>query len=205
MPKLGIKEHEIVKISKKRGTFSGARFCIKSQVGENEALFWLKGPKRFVILRIFKQVFCPMPTFWKQFPSAHLLLFWIVVVIFNIKVLMNEFSAFIVSLSFYFIHCLYIMKSNHVLNMQVHKSTLHLCPRDSYDVVCKRLLVESVTMAGNAKIWPKIQTMTEAAIFTIGRSRTIGYGKIRPLADYWSRSRLLNFENIFYLRKWNMK
>ena len=30
--------------------------------------------------------------------------------------------------------------------------------------------------------------MTEAAFFTIGRSRTIGYGKIRPLADYRSRS-----------------
>ena len=37
------------------------------------------------------------------------------------------------------------------------------------------------------------QTMTEAAFFTIGRSRTIGYGKIRPLADYGSRSRLLFF------------
>ena len=32
--------------------------------------------------------------------------------------------------------------------------------------------------------------MTEAAFFTIGQSRTIGYGKIRPLADYRSRSRL---------------
>ena len=37
------------------------------------------------------------------------------------------------------------------------------------------------------------QTMTEAAFFTIGRSRTIGYGKIRPLADYRSRSRLFIF------------
>jgi hypothetical protein len=32
----------------------------------------------------------------------------------------------------------------------------------------------------------KKQTMTKAAFFTIGRSRTIGYGKIRPLADYRS-------------------
>ena len=32
------------------------------------------------------------------------------------------------------------------------------------------------------------QTMTEAAFFTIGGSRTIGYGKIRPLADYGSQS-----------------
>ena len=39
--------------------------------------------------------------------------------------------------------------------------------------------------------------MTEAAIFTIGRSRIIGYGKIRPLADYRSRSRLLIFFLIF--------
>ena len=38
------------------------------------------------------------------------------------------------------------------------------------------------------------QAMTEAAIFTIGRSRTIGYGKIRPLANYRSRSRLLNLK-----------
>ena len=37
-----------------------------------------------------------------------------------------------------------------------------------------------------------MQAMTEAAIFTIGR--TIGYGKIRLLADYRSRSRLLNFK-----------
>ena len=29
-----------------------------------------------------------------------------------------------------------------------------------------------------------LQTMTEAAIFKIGRSRTISYGKIWPLADY---------------------
>ena len=45
------------------------------------------------------------------------------------------------------------------------------------------------------------QTMTEAAIFTIGRSRIIGYGKIWPLADY--RSRLLNFKRyiqLFYLQ-----
>ena len=41
------------------------------------------------------------------------------------------------------------------------------------------------------------QTMTEAAFFTIGQSRTIGYGKIRPLADYRSRSRLLIFFLIF--------
>ena len=34
------------------------------------------------------------------------------------------------------------------------------------------------------------QAMTEAAFFTIGQSRTIGNGKIRPLADYRSRSRL---------------
>ena len=34
------------------------------------------------------------------------------------------------------------------------------------------------------------QAMTEAAIFTIGQSRIIGYGKIRPLADYRSQSRL---------------
>ena len=39
------------------------------------------------------------------------------------------------------------------------------------------------------------QAMTEAAFFTIGRSRTIGYGKIRPLADY--RSRMLIFSLIF--------
>ena len=37
------------------------------------------------------------------------------------------------------------------------------------------------------------QAMTEAAFFTIGRSRTIGYGKIRPLAGYRSRSRMLIF------------
>ena len=41
------------------------------------------------------------------------------------------------------------------------------------------------------------QAMTEAAFFTIGRSRTIGYGKIWPLADYRSRSRLLIFFLIF--------
>jgi hypothetical protein len=29
-----------------------------------------------------------------------------------------------------------------------------------------------------------IQAMTEAAIFTIGRSRIVGYGKIPPLVDY---------------------
>ena len=40
-----------------------------------------------------------------------------------------------------------------------------------------------------------IQAMTDAAIFTISRSRIIGYGKIRPLADY--RSRLLNLKNIY--------
>merc|ERR1711997_77009 len=39
--------------------------------------------------------------------------------------------------------------------------------------------------------------MTEAAFFTIGRSRTIGYGKIRPLANYRSRSRMLIFFLIF--------
>ena len=38
------------------------------------------------------------------------------------------------------------------------------------------------------------QAMTEAAIFTIGRSRIIGYGKIRPLVNYRSRSQLLNFQ-----------
>ena len=43
MPKLGIKEHEIVKISKKKGTFSVARFWVKSQVGENEALSLVEG------------------------------------------------------------------------------------------------------------------------------------------------------------------
>ena len=37
--------------------------------------------------------------------------------------------------------------------------------------------------------------MTEAAIFTMGRSGIIGYGKIRPLAD--NRSRLLNLKNIY--------
>ena len=41
------------------------------------------------------------------------------------------------------------------------------------------------------------RTMTEDAIFTIGRSRTIGYGKVRPLADYRSRSRLLNLKHIY--------
>ena len=48
----------------------------------------------------------------------------------------------------------------------------------------------------NLKMAPK-QAMTEAAFFTIGRSRTIGYGKIRPLADYRSRSRMLIFFLIF--------
>ena len=43
-------------------------------------------------------------------------------------------------------------------------------------------------------LYPK-QAMTEAGFFTIGRSRTIGYGKIRPLADYRSRSRLLNLKS----------
>ena len=43
MPKLGIKEHKIVKISKKKGTFSVARFWVKSQVGENEALSLVEG------------------------------------------------------------------------------------------------------------------------------------------------------------------
>ena len=43
MPKLGIKEQEIVKNSKKRGAFSVARFWVKSQVGENEALFLVEG------------------------------------------------------------------------------------------------------------------------------------------------------------------
>ena len=43
MPKLGIKEHEIVKISKKKGTFSDARFWVKWQVGENEAFFFVDG------------------------------------------------------------------------------------------------------------------------------------------------------------------
>ena len=38
------------------------------------------------------------------------------------------------------------------------------------------------------------QAMTEAAIFTIGRNRIIGYGKIRPLADYRSQSQWLNFK-----------
>ena len=38
-----IKEHEIVKISKKKGTFSVARFWVKSQVGENEALSLVEG------------------------------------------------------------------------------------------------------------------------------------------------------------------
>ena len=42
------------------------------------------------------------------------------------------------------------------------------------------------------------QAMTEAAIFTIGRSRLICYGKIRSLADYRSRSRLLNFKRYIY-------
>ena len=40
---------------------------------------------------------------------------------------------------------------------------------------------------------------TEAAIFTIGQSRIIGYGEIRPLADYRSRSRLLNFKRYVYI------
>ena len=43
MPKLGIKEHKIVKISKKKGTFSVARFWVKLQVGENEALSLVEG------------------------------------------------------------------------------------------------------------------------------------------------------------------
>ena len=44
---------------------------------------------------------------------------------------------------------------------------------------------EEVLNTGNAKLHgPNVQAMTEAAFFTIGRSRTIGYGKIRPLADY---------------------
>ena len=33
-----------------------------------------------------------------------------------------------------------------------------------------------------------LQTMTEAAFFTIGRSRIIGFCKIQPLADYRGRS-----------------
>ena len=37
------------------------------------------------------------------------------------------------------------------------------------------------------------QAMTEAAIFTIGWGRIIGYGKIQPLADYRSRSQLFIF------------
>ena len=40
------------------------------------------------------------------------------------------------------------------------------------------------------------QAMTEAAIFTSGRSRIIDNGKIRPLADYQSRSQLFNFFSI---------
>ena len=43
MPKLGIKEHKIVKISKKRGLFSVARIWVKSQVGENEGRSLVKG------------------------------------------------------------------------------------------------------------------------------------------------------------------
>ena len=39
------------------------------------------------------------------------------------------------------------------------------------------------------------QAMTEVAIFTIGRSRKISYGKIWPLANY--RSQLLNLIYIF--------
>ena len=58
---------------------------------------------------------------------------------------------------------------------------------------------------GFQKVWkilllicePQSQAMTEAAFFTIRRSRTIGYGKIRPLADYRSRSRMLIFFLIF--------
>ena len=42
MQKLGIKEQEIVKISKK-GTFSAPRFWVRSQVGENEALSLFEG------------------------------------------------------------------------------------------------------------------------------------------------------------------
>jgi hypothetical protein len=42
--------------------------------------------------------------------------------------------------------------------------------------------------------------MTEAAFFTIGRSRSIGYGKIRPLANYRSRSRLsIIFQKLYPL------
>ena len=37
------------------------------------------------------------------------------------------------------------------------------------------------------------QAMTEAAFFTIGQSRTIGYGKNLPLADYRSRLSIFDF------------
>ena len=48
MPKLGIKEHEFVEISKKKGTFSVARFWDKSQVGENEALSFVEGLEKIL-------------------------------------------------------------------------------------------------------------------------------------------------------------
>ena len=40
------------------------------------------------------------------------------------------------------------------------------------------------------------QAMTEAAFFAMSRNRTIGYDKMRPLADYRSRLSILDFSLI---------
>ena len=49
MPKLGIKEHEIVKISKKGGLLVFPDSELKSQVDEKEALSLVEGLEKFLI------------------------------------------------------------------------------------------------------------------------------------------------------------
>ena len=64
-------------------------------------------------------------------------------------------------------------------------------PISSEEKITERTIFATNTKAidtGIILLIDQVQAMTEAAFFTIVQSRTIGYGKIWPLADYRSRS-----------------
>ena len=89
-------------------------------------------------------------------------------------------------------------KSFKLSNFAYHFVSQHANVNYDFSRFCIEIFVTDEI--GNVKVnsvqeaLHQMQTMTEAAIFTIGQSRTFSYGKIRPSADYRSRSRLLNLK-----------
>ena len=131
-----------------------------------------RGKETFIFLTniFFKKVkSCELRYFADVPKNVHCFIFlwseicgfvWKVVVNFNIKVLMNQFSAFIVSLSFLFIVCILWSQSTYIKVSY----TCELCPRDSYDVVSKGCFRKAYHLTCNNAQWLEMPNFDQTKI-----------------------------------------